>query len=54
VIKIPKDFLDCAKNGGKVKTKKLKVGKFIRICYEKDGNSYAGEIMKERKKEGRN
>lgn len=51
VIKIPKDFLDCAKNGGKVKTKKLKDGKFIRICYDKDGNSYAGEIMKERKKE---
>jgi len=50
VVKIPKDFIDCVKNGGRVKTKKLKGDKFIRICYDKEGNSYAGEVMKEKKK----
>lgn len=50
MVKIPKDFLDCVKNGGRVKTKKLKGDKYIRICYDKEGNSYAGEVMKTKKK----
>lgn len=49
MVKIPKDFLDCVKNGGRVKTKKLKGDKYIRICYDKEGNSYAGEVMKTKK-----
>lgn len=43
---MPKAFNDCAKNGGKIRTKKLKNGKYIRICYDKEGNSYPGEIKK--------
>ena len=42
---MPKDFEDCVKNGGKVRTKNLKGNKYIRICYDKNGNSHAGEIM---------
>jgi putative hemolysin len=45
---MPKEFTDCVKNGGKVVTKKLKNGKYIRICYDKKGNSHAGEVMKKK------
>jgi hypothetical protein len=54
VIKIPKDFLDCVKNGGRVKTKNLKGDKYIRICYDKEGNSYAGEVMKKKSEKSEN
>lgn len=47
---MPKDFTDCVKNGGKVRTKQLKGGKYIKICYDKDGNSYSGEVKKKKKK----
>jgi hypothetical protein len=42
---MPKAFEDCVKGGGKVRTKNLKGNKYIRICYDKNGNSHAGEIM---------
>jgi len=41
---MPADFTKCVKNGGKVVTKKLKGGKYMNICYDKDGNSYQGEV----------
>jgi len=41
---MPQDFTKCVKNGGKVVTKKLKGGKYMNICYDKDGNSYSGEV----------
>ena len=40
---MPKAFEDCVKNGGRVRTKTLKDGKYIRICFLK-GKSYAGEV----------
>ena len=40
---MPKDFEDCVKNGGKVKTKKLSKNKYIKICYL-NGKSYSGEV----------
>lgn len=43
---MPEDFMRCVKNGGKVVTKKLKDDKYIKICYDKDGNSYSGEVKK--------
>lgn len=46
---MPADFEKCIAQGGKVRTKKMKNGKFMHICF-KDGKSYAGEI---RKKEGK-
>jgi hypothetical protein len=42
---MPADFDRCVKAGGRVRTKKLKNGKFIRICF-KDGKSFAGEVQK--------
>lgn len=44
MIDIPKNFDDCVKSGGKVKTKQLKNNKYIRICYDKEGNSYSGGV----------
>lgn len=40
---MPKAFEACIKNGGKVRTKKLKGGKYIKICFLK-GKSYPGEV----------
>lgn len=45
---MPKDFDNCVKNGGRVRTKKLKDGKYIHVCFL-NGKSYAGEV-KEKKK----
>lgn len=46
---MPQDFDRCVKAGGKVVTKKLKGGKFMNICYDKNGNSYSGEVKTIRK-----
>jgi putative hemolysin len=39
---MPADFERCVKRGGRVRTKKLSGGKYIKICFL-DGKSYAGE-----------
>jgi len=39
-----KDFEDCIKNGGRLRIKQLKNNKSIRICYDKEGNSFSGGI----------
>ena len=43
---MPKDFTDCVKNGGKIVTKQLKGNRYLKICYDKNGNSYSGEIKR--------
>jgi len=35
-------------DGGRVRTKKLKDGKYMHICF-KNGKSYAGEVKKKKK-----
>ena len=45
---MPEDFLRCVKAGGKVRTKKLKDGKYIKICFL-NGKSYAGEVHEGKK-----
>jgi len=45
---MPKDFLNCVKNKGKVRTVVPKRGIYIRVCYL-DGKSYSGEVMKTKK-----
>ena len=47
---MPKEFEDCVKNGGKVRKKNLKGNKYINICYDKNGNSHAGEVKMKKKK----
>lgn len=45
---MPKEFENCVKNGGRVRTKKLKNGRYMKICYDKNGNSHPGEIKKKK------
>lgn len=40
---MPQGFNTCVKSGGKVRTKTLEGGKYVRICV-KDGKSYSGEV----------
>ena len=46
---MPEDFLRCVKNKGKVRTKKLKGGKYIHLCKTKSGKWTAGEVKKKKK-----
>lgn len=46
---MPKAFDNCVKSGGRVRTKKLKNGKYIHICF-KGGKSYAGEVKTKKSK----
>ena len=45
---MPESFNRCVKAGGRVRTKKLKDGKYIHICF-KNGKSYAGHVKKKKK-----
>jgi len=46
---MPAAFEKCVKAGGRVRTKKLSGGRYMRICF-KNGKSYAGEVKKRKKK----
>lgn len=39
-----RNFTECARNGGKVVTKRTKNGKVLKICYDKEGGSHARVI----------
>lgn len=50
---MPEDFLRCvAQKGSKVRTIKLKGSKFMRICIDKSGKTFNGEV-KTKQKEGK-
>ena len=40
---MPRAFDTCIMKGGRVRTKKLKGGKYMHVCFI-DGKSYAGEV----------
>ena len=40
---MPAGFDECRRKGGKIRTKKLKGGKYIHICWL-DGKAYPGEV----------
>jgi hypothetical protein len=46
---MPAGFEMCVAAGGRVRTKKLKGGKYIHICYL-GKKSYAGEVKKKKKR----
>ena len=48
-----KDFYDCAKNGGKVVSKKTKDGRVIKLCYDKTGKSHLKKTFKKNFKQGK-
>ncbi len=45
---MPVAFTKCVNSGGKVRTKRLSKGRYMRICF-KGGKSYAGEVKKKKK-----
>ena len=46
---MPKAFLRCASSGGRVRTKKLPGGKYVKLCF-KGGKSYAGHVARKKRK----
>lgn len=40
----PKDFDKCVAEGGRVRTMTLKNNKYMRVCWDKNGKSHAGEV----------
>jgi hypothetical protein len=46
---MPAGFDKCEKAGGRIRTKKLSGGRYMKICYL-DGKSYAGEVKKKKGK----
>lgn len=47
---MPADFDKCVKEGGRVRTMKVKGGRFMRICFDKQGKSHAGEVRTKKEK----
>ena len=47
---MPKEFVRCVRNGGRVRTKDLGAGKYMHICYDKNGKAYPGEVLKRKGK----
>jgi len=43
---MPKAFTDCVKSGGKVITKKLSAGRYMKMCKSKGGKWHAGHVKK--------
>lgn len=48
---MPADFNKCVSEGGKVRTIKVGRGKYMHVCYDKEGNSHAGEVKERKGKE---
>ena len=41
---MPADFDRCVREKGRVRTITLKGGRYLRICYDKNNKSHAGEV----------
>ncbi len=48
---MPEGFDKCQVDGGRIRTMKLKGGRYMRICYDKAGKSHAGEVKTGKSKE---
>lgn len=46
---MPEDFLRCVRSGGKVITKTLTRGKYIRLCKTKSGKWTKGEVKRKKR-----
>ena len=48
---MPEDFDKCVADGGSVRTMKVKGDRYMRVCFDKNGKSHAGEVKKKEEKE---
>ena len=46
---MPAAFDKCVEEGGRVRTMVLKKGRYMHVCYDKDGKSHAGEVKQTKK-----
>jgi len=47
---MPADFDRCVKEGGRVRTIKLKGNRYMHVCYDKKGDAHPGHIKTKKKK----
>ena len=47
---MPEGFDRCQKAGGRIRTMKVKGGRYMKICFDKAGKSHAGEVHKKESK----
>jgi hypothetical protein len=47
----PQGFETCRTDGGKIRTMKLKGGRYMHVCYDAQGKSHAGEVKTGKAKE---
>lgn len=50
---MPADFDKCVADGGRVRTITLKSGRYMHVCYDKNGKSHAGEVKKSKESNSR-
>ena len=48
---MPEDFDKCKSEGGRVRTMKLKEGRYMKVCYDKNNKSHAGEVHQGKSKQ---
>lgn len=41
---MPADFDKCDAEGGRVRTMTLSKGRYMKVCYDKNNKSHAGEV----------
>ena len=47
---MPADFDKCEREGGRIRTMKLKDGRYMHVCWDKQGKSHAGEVKSKKEK----
>ena len=47
---MPEAFRACVAAGGRVRRKTLPEGKYMNICWDKDGNAHPGEVKEKKHK----
>ena len=47
---MPEDFLKCKNEGGRIRTMPLSKGRYMKICYDKNNKSHAGEVKTKKEK----
>lgn len=46
---MPEAFEECRKAGGRIRTLKVGKGRYMHVCWDKDGKSHPGEVKTTKK-----
>lgn len=47
---MPADFDKCVRENGRVRTITLSKGRYMRVCYDKNNKTHAGEVKTKKEK----